>query len=84
MKIEQNVIFLILWLYNLDQTHTEFATGSKSTFAKAGCSSALVGGANDKCMITATSAITLSGQFLPFQLIYEGKTRKRLPRVEFP
>ena len=79
-----NVIFLILWLYNLEQTPTKFAPGSKSTFAKAGCNSVLEGGASDKRMITATSAITLSGQFLPIQLICEGKTSKSLPRVEFP
>ena len=35
-------------------------------------------------MITATFAITLDGHFLPRQLIYAGKTKKCLPRVQFP
>ena len=82
--LRSDVIFLILWLNDLDQTPTKFAPGSKSTFAKADCTSVLEGGANDKCMITVTSAITLSGQFLPIKLICEGKTSKSLPRVEFP
>ena len=43
-----------------------------------------VAGANDKRMITATFAVTLSGSFIPIQLIYGGKTSKSLPRVDFP
>ena len=35
-------------------------------------------------MITATFAITLSGNFLPIQLIYGGKTSKSIPAVAFP
>ena len=40
---------------------------------------------SDKCMITATFAITLNGTFLPMQLIYGGKTKQSLPPgVRFP
>ena len=39
---------------------------------------------DDKRLITGTFAITLSGSFLPMQLIYGGKTSKSLPRVKFP
>ena len=35
-------------------------------------------------MITATFTITFDRHFLPMQLIYAGKTTKRLPRVQFP
>ena len=35
-------------------------------------------------MITATFTITLDGYFLPMQLIYAGKKKKSLPRVQFP
>ena len=31
-----------------------------------------------------TFAITLSGNFLPIQLIYDGKTAKSIPAVAFP
>lgn len=35
-------------------------------------------------MITTTFSITLSGDFLPIQLIYGGKTSKSIPAVTFP
>ena len=41
-------------------------------------------GSTDKRSITATFTITLEGHFLPIQLIYAGKTKKSLPRVQFP
>ena len=34
-------------------------------------------------MITATFSITLTGEFLPNQLIYVGKTKKSIPAVFF-
>ena len=40
---------------------------------------------DDKRQITALFACTLSGKFLPMQLIYQGTTSKRLPKnVQFP
>ena len=41
-------------------------------------------GADDKCAITLTLAKTLSGDMLPFQMIYTGKTSCSLPAVKFP
>ena len=41
-------------------------------------------GSNDKRGITVTLAETLSGQILPFQRIYTGKTSRSLPHVKFP
>ena len=41
-------------------------------------------GSTDKRGITVTLAETLSGQILPFQLIYTGKASRSLPNVEFP
>ena len=35
-------------------------------------------------MITTTFSITLTGEFLPIQLIYGGKTTKSIPAVSFP
>ena len=34
--------------------------------------------------ITGTFAITLTGKFLPMQLIYKGKTKRSLPKFKFP
>ena len=39
---------------------------------------------DDKRQITATFAGTLSGDFLPIQLVHEGKTSKYHPSVNFP
>ena len=41
-------------------------------------------GLGDKRQITAIVCGTLSGDFLPFQLIYTGKTTACLPSVKFP
>ena len=38
----------------------------------------------DKQSITATLVVTLHGRFLLMQLIYDGKTRRSIPRVDFP
>ena len=43
-----------------------------------------IAGSTDKRMITATFSITLTGEFLPIQLIYGGKTTKSIPAVSFP
>ena len=40
-----------------------------------------VSGVEDKQKITATFAASLSGLFLPFQLVYQGKTCKCHPSV---
>ena len=39
---------------------------------------------NDKRQITATLTVTASGSFLPTQLIYSGKTKRSLPKFDFP
>ena len=41
-------------------------------------------GIDDKRQITATFAISLSGEFFPIQVIYEGKTKRFLPTHTFP
>ena len=41
-------------------------------------------GADDKHAITLTLAETLSGDMLPFQMIYTDKTSRSLPTAEFP
>ena len=57
---------------NLDQTPSSIVPGGRQTMARKGSSSVTIVGANDKRNITATFAITLSGEFLPMQLIYGG------------
>ena len=72
-------------IINLDQTPSKFVPGSKSTLAKKGSNNIPIIGMSDKRTITATFAITLSGTFLPMQIIYGGKTEQSLPHgVRFP
>ena len=39
---------------------------------------------NDKRQMTLVMCGSLSGNLLPFQLIYQGKTAASLPKVDFP
>ena len=41
-------------------------------------------GYGDKWQITATYAATMSGEFLPVQMIYGGKTERCQPKHKFP
>ena len=43
-----------------------------------------VSGIEDKQQITATFAASLSGSFLPVQLVYQGKTSKCHPSIDCP
>ena len=43
-----------------------------------------INGIDDKRQITATFALSMSGEFLPIQVIYEGKTKRCLPMYTFP
>ena len=49
-----------------------------------GCKRVQVIRANDKQQITAVFSVTLSGEFMCPQLIYQGTTTKCLPSVRFP
>ena len=61
-----------------------FVATNPETMAARGATSVTIEGSNDKRMIAGTFAITLSGNFLPIQLIYAGKTKQSIPRVSFP
>ena len=71
-------------MINLDQTPSLMVPGTKHTMALKGSKNVTIAGATDKRKITAAFAITLSGNFLPMQLICEGKTVQSLPRFPFP
>ena len=50
---------------------------------KKGTKRVKVFGAEDKRQITAVFGGTMAGDFLPPQLIYQGKTAECLPKVKF-
>ena len=44
----------------------------------------LIANSDDKSQITAVLAATITGEHLPRQLIYKGKTTRCYPKVRFP
>ena len=71
-------------ILNSDQTPSKLIQTSRYTLVKGGSKDIPLAGSSDKRTITATFVISLSGNFLPIQLIYGGKTDRSIPRVKFP
>ena len=71
-------------IINLDQTTLSYVSPGKCTFDVKGVKTVPIKGIDDKRQITATFAISMSGEFLPIQVIYEGKTKRCLPKYTFP
>ena len=69
---------------NLDQIPSKYVEVSRHTMAKKGVSTVEIVSSGDKHSITATFAISLDGTFLPMQLVYDSKTQRSIPKVEFP
>ena len=81
--VSENIIPPELIL-NFDQTPLSHVAPGKYTFDFKGKKHVPIKGADDKRQITATFAVSANGEFLPTQLIYEGKTKRCLPKYEFP
>ena len=71
-------------IINWNQTGIEYVPVSSWTMAPRGSKRVEIIGKDDKCQITGVYGCSLSGDFLPVQLIYQGKTKKCLPSVTFP
>ena len=69
---------------NLDPTPLSYVSPGKYTFNPTGASTVPIKGIDDKRQITATFTVSLTGEFLPIQVIYGGKTKLRLPKFKFP
>ena len=69
---------------NFDQTPSKLVPVGRSTLAKRNSTNVTIAGSSEKKRITATFAVSLSGNFLPPQFIYGGKTTQSLPKYEFP
>ena len=65
---------------NSDQTPSSYVSVGRSTMASHGSKSVPIKGLSDKRNITLNFVITLSGEILPLQIIYGGKTKANLPR----
>ena len=69
---------------NWDQTALKLAPSSNWTMEKCGTKCVEIASVDDKRQITAVFAGTLSGDFLPMQLIVTGTTKRCFPKVNFP
>ena len=54
---------------------------SNRTVAKQGSKKVKTAGVDDKQQISVVSADSLTGELLPLQLVYQGKTKHCLPKV---
>ena len=69
---------------NWDQTAIHLVPVDGWTMNKQGEKSIPISGLDDKREITVVLAVTLAGEYLPPQLLYQGKTERCHPAIEFP
>ena len=71
-------------IINWDQTGINYVPVGSWTMEKEGARRVELVGKDDKRQLTAVFAGSMTGEFLPPQLIYQGKTHWCIPKVEFP
>lgn len=71
-------------IINWDQTGIHYVPVSSWTMEKEGSKRVEIAGIDDKRQITAVFGCSVTGDFLPIQIIYKGKTKKCLPSFAFP
>ena len=70
-------------IINADQTPSSYVSVGKCTMDSCGSKSVPIKGLSNKRNITLTITITLSGNILPFQIIYAGKTKACMPSMRY-
>ena len=76
--ISTNVLKHDILTFNLDEVPL-----GKYTFNFRGAKNVSINRVDDKRQIAGTLAVTLHGNILPIQLIYQGKSRRSLPKFNF-
>ena len=71
-------------IVNWDQTGVNYVPISSWTMEEEGSKRIELIGKDDKRQITVLFAGSLSGELLPIQIIYQGKSSKCLPKFNFP
>ena len=71
-------------ILNWDQTGIKIVPSNTWTMEKQGTKRVDIAGANDKRQTTAVLCGSLVGDFLPIQVIYQGKTPRCHPKYQFP
>ena len=71
-------------IINCDHTAINYVPVSSWTMEEMGSKRVEIIGKDDKRQLTAVFGCSMSGNFLPPQLIYQGKTKRCLPQFQFP
>ena len=71
-------------IINLDQTGINYVPVGSWTMEKEGARRVELAGKDDKRQLTAVFGGSMAGDFLPPQLIYQGKIQRYIPKVDFP
>lgn len=71
-------------IVNADQTQVVYNMGCDMTWAPTGSRQVAVVGVEDKRALTLLQSISMSGDVLPFQAIYVGKSSRSLPQRSAP
>ena len=71
-------------IINWDHTGINYVPVSSWTMEAPGTKRVEIIGKDDKQQLTAVLGCSMSGDFLPPQLIYQGKTKKCLSHFQFP
>ena len=69
-------------ILNWDQTGIHVVPGSAWTMEEKGCRRVEIAGMDDKRQITAVICGSMTGDLVPFQLIYSGTTKACLPKYD--
>ena len=69
---------------NWDHTAINYVPVSSWTMEKEGSKKVEIVAKDDKRQITAVFGCSMAGDFLPVQLLYQGKTTRSLPHFQFP
>jgi hypothetical protein len=81
--ISENQVTITLSV-NTDQTLVIYSAGASETYAPKGSKQVEVVGKDEKRGFTLVVGISMSGEALPFQAIYAGKTNRSLPSPDAP
>lgn len=71
-------------ILNADQTPSSCVSVGKQTMTTHGSKSVPIAGLSDKRNITLTFVVSLTGEFLPMQIIYAAKTKVNHVALYFP
>ncbi|KAF8833447.1 hypothetical protein BDN67DRAFT_916999 [Paxillus ammoniavirescens] len=77
--LRDNIIYSAAFYVNIDQTNIIFQPANSATYKKVGSKQVAAVGQEEKRAFTLVVGISAAGDLLPFQAIYQGKSKRSLP-----